>query len=87
MKKRNELNPKSRFWILGTLLLCMSQWVAAQTLVEATPESAGMSSERLLRIDRVVQEYVDKKQVAGAVVLVARNGKIVYILLHNAVNA
>ena len=78
MKKRNQSNPKSRFWVLGTMLLCMSQWVAAQTLVQATPESAGMSSERLLRIDRVVQEYVDKKQVAGAVVLVARNGKIVY---------
>jgi len=37
-----------------------------------------MSAERLARIDELVKEYVDKKFIAGAAVLVARNGKIVY---------
>jgi CubicO group peptidase (beta-lactamase class C family) len=63
--------------LLGWCVL-FSQLALAQTLVESSPETAGMSSERLQRIDRVVQEYVDKKYVAGAVVLVARNGKLVY---------
>ena len=50
----------------------------SQTLVTATPESQGMSTERLQRIDKVVNEYVDKSYTAGAVVIVVRNGKIVY---------
>jgi CubicO group peptidase (beta-lactamase class C family) len=44
----------------------------------APPESVGMSTERLSRIDNLVKEYVDKKWIAGAAVLVARDGKIVY---------
>jgi CubicO group peptidase (beta-lactamase class C family) len=47
-------------------------------LTEASPESVGMSSARLARIDSVFKEYIDKKWIAGATVLVARNGKIVY---------
>jgi len=47
-------------------------------LVEAPAAAVGMSSERLARIDDLVKEYVDKKWIAGATVLVARNGKIVY---------
>ncbi|HET9826449.1 MAG TPA: serine hydrolase domain-containing protein, partial [Chitinophagaceae bacterium] len=47
-------------------------------LTEASPAAVGMSAERLVRIDNLVKEYVDKKWIAGATVLVARNGKIVY---------
>jgi len=51
---------------------------APSVLSEGSPESVGMSTERLARIDNLVKEYVDKKWVAGAAVLVAKNGKIVY---------
>jgi CubicO group peptidase (beta-lactamase class C family) len=47
-------------------------------LMPSDPSSAGMSSERLKRIDRVVQEYVDKKWIAGAAAIIVRDGKIVY---------
>ena len=47
-------------------------------LSEASPESVGMSAERLARIDNLVKEYIDKKWIAGATVLIARDGKIVY---------
>ncbi|MFI5187826.1 MAG: serine hydrolase domain-containing protein [Chitinophagales bacterium] len=50
----------------------------SSVLAEAAPASVGMSAERLARIDDLVKEYVDKKWIAGASVLVARNGKIVY---------
>ncbi|GAB3170869.1 serine hydrolase domain-containing protein [Telluribacter humicola] len=50
----------------------------AQTLTEASPESVGMSTERLQRIESVVQDYVNQQRIAGAVALVVRNGKIVY---------
>lgn len=48
------------------------------TLVEATPESVGMSSERLARITGMLEASVAEGDIPGAVALVARNGKIVY---------
>jgi CubicO group peptidase (beta-lactamase class C family) len=44
----------------------------------AAPESQGFSSERLQRIDQVLQEYVDKGWIAGASAIIMRNGNIVY---------
>jgi CubicO group peptidase (beta-lactamase class C family) len=51
---------------------------APAALVKATPEAAGLSSQRLGHLDRVLQEYVDKNYIPGAIALIARNGKIVY---------
>jgi CubicO group peptidase (beta-lactamase class C family) len=51
--------------------------VPASPLPLATPESQGMSSERLERLHAEVQRFVDEGKHAGAVTLVARNGKIV----------
>lgn len=48
------------------------------TLTEALPSEAGMSAERLERIDRMCHDAVDKATVPGMVALVARHGKIVY---------
>jgi len=42
------------------------------------PEDAGMSSERLSRIDKMVDEHLKNSWIPGAVVLIVRNGKIVY---------
>ncbi|HEU4387772.1 MAG TPA: hypothetical protein VFV34_08245, partial [Blastocatellia bacterium] len=39
-------------------------------LGRATPESVGMSSERLARIRPVVEEYVNHRRIAGAVTLI-----------------
>ena len=47
-------------------------------LKEASPASAGMSAERLARIDAMLQQAVAEGNIPGAVALVARNGKIVY---------
>jgi CubicO group peptidase (beta-lactamase class C family) len=43
-----------------------------------SPESVGFSSERLARLDPMIQGYVDRNEVPGAVALVARHGKVVY---------
>jgi CubicO group peptidase (beta-lactamase class C family) len=45
----------------------------------ATPETVGFCSERLDRIAPVLQGYVDRKQVAGMVALIARHGQIAYL--------
>jgi len=73
---------------LSTLFLCFyflstfAQKATGPVLQEAKPEAVGMSSERLQRLDRVLQEYVDKNYVPGAIALISRNGKIIY---HKAV--
>ncbi|QGY43433.1 serine hydrolase [Maribellus comscasis] len=46
-------------------------------LSEAQPESVGVSSERIERIDKMCREAVAEDQVPGIVSLIARNGKIV----------
>jgi uncharacterized protein YbbC (DUF1343 family)/CubicO group peptidase (beta-lactamase class C family) len=51
---------------------------AGQRLELARPESVGMSSERLNQIDQAVREAIERKETPGAVVLVARRGRIVY---------
>lgn len=52
--------------------------LARQQLVAAEPESVGFSSERLARIDTVVNDYIERECFPGAVALIARHGKIVY---------
>src|SRR5207253_1834348 len=42
------------------------------------PEEVGISSERLARLSRVTQEHVDAGRLPGAVILIARRGKIAY---------
>ena len=51
---------------------------AADPLPRARPESVGMSSARLARIGETLKADVDKGKLPGAVVAVARNGKLVY---------
>ncbi|MCU1413772.1 MAG: beta-lactamase [Microbacteriaceae bacterium] len=43
----------------------------------STPEEVGLSSAGLDTVDAIVQDAVDRKQIAGAVTLVARHGTIV----------
>lgn len=47
-------------------------------LTEAAPESGGMSSARLARLDSGMNYWVKKKWVNGSVALIARKGKIVF---------
>jgi CubicO group peptidase (beta-lactamase class C family) len=49
-----------------------------QLSVAKTPESAGMSSERLARIDQALLDLIARDQLPGAVAIVVRNGQIVY---------
>ena len=51
---------------------------AAADLPMAEPESVGMSSERLQRIDEYFQRFIDNNQIVGAVTLVARKGQVVH---------
>ena len=47
-------------------------------LTTGAPEQNGFSTERLNRINTVMNEHVHAKRLAGASGLIARNGKIVF---------
>jgi len=69
------------FLLLLSVLVSCTQPVSVKKsmpLSEASPESAGMSTERLARIDSMLQHAVAADKIPGAVALVARNGKIVF---------
>jgi CubicO group peptidase (beta-lactamase class C family) len=51
---------------------------SARDLAAAAPESAGVSAERLRRIDAAMKSLVDEKRVAGLITLLERHGKIVH---------
>ena len=60
-------------------LLVMADRPIAQTdLPTAKPETVGVSSKRLERVKAYIQEYIDTNQIAGAVTLIARKGKVVH---------
>jgi CubicO group peptidase (beta-lactamase class C family) len=64
--------------------LCLLALVAGAALSQAaplplsSPEEVGLSSARLLRLDAAMQKAVDSGELPGAVVLIARDGRLVY---------
>ena len=50
----------------------------SRTATTAPQSTSGLSADRLQRIDRALQQYVDENRLAGAVALVLRDGRTVY---------
>jgi len=69
----------ARTVLVWFLMIAACTQALAQGLPAASPESVGMSSERLGRLTRVMDDYAKTKQVAGTVTLVARAGRTVYL--------
>jgi CubicO group peptidase (beta-lactamase class C family) len=53
--------------------------LAAQQLTKVPPAKVGLSADRLQRLTDVFNGYVHDGKLAGAVVLVARHGKVAYL--------
>ena len=72
--------------LFTTVVLFIFTGLLAQTksikkspvLTEASPESVGVSAERLARIDRMCAEAIQSGDLPGMVSMVVRNGKIVH---------
>lgn len=80
----------TRRWFATTTLaalvaLVLAGPLAAQSLpAAASPEAVGLSGERLERLTRAMKDAVDRRQVAGTVTLVLRNGQVVYFKAEGA---
>ena len=64
--------------VCAVLMAAFGIQVHAEALPRATPESVGMSSQRLARIAAALKEDIDKGRMPGAVIAVARKGRVVY---------
>lgn len=67
-----------RLALVAALCLIPTPPAAAQDLAPATPESAGMSPDRLAEATRALQAHVNRSNIAGVVAAVARHGRVVY---------
>ncbi len=70
-----------RHWLVCVVLVifvCAASAALAKDLGTAKPESVGLSSERLKRIDAVLKADIEQGKLPGAVLLIARKGKIAY---------
>lgn len=68
-----------KYLLFAVLILGFSVSCSRTTeLKEASPLSAKVSEERLIRIDKMLQESIDSGWITGAVGFIARDGKIVY---------
>ena len=65
--------------VFAGIVLVLCAWsLAAQPLPVAKPEQQGMSSQKLGKIGEVLKKEVADGSFRGAVVMVARKGKLVY---------
>ncbi len=70
---------KKILFLQVVLVLIVSCTEKPQTsLQQASPESVSVSSDRLSRIDVMIQQGIDSGWIAGAAGFIARDGKIVY---------
>ncbi len=68
-----------KIWILPALVVLLAATpLVAQELSNAIPEQVGMSSERLGRITAALERYVAEDRLAGAVIMVLKDGNVVY---------
>src|SRR5688500_2346368 len=60
----------------GVLVLAVA--LTAASLPADKPEAVGLSSERLQRINQMMQGYIDRGQITGGITMVSRRGKIAH---------
>jgi CubicO group peptidase (beta-lactamase class C family) len=64
--------------VLCALLLTVLSFPALTASPTAKPEEVGLSSERLARINQLIERRIAAGDLAGAVTIVARKGKVVH---------
>ena len=76
---KSRIRPAALAVLVALVVALVPSSLLAQGLTRAVPESVGMSSERLERLTEALQGYVDDGQMAGAVAIVVRRGRIAYL--------
>src|SRR5436305_14244909 len=69
---------KLRFTIVAAAALASANSFAQSLPIAGKPEDVGFSSQRLDRTRAVLKADVESKRLPGAVLLIARNGKVAF---------
>src|SRR5512139_1076472 len=72
------IRSKTVIFATALMLILFTLAALAQDPKTVAPESVGLSSERLARLGKAMQDDIDQKKTGGIVVLVARHGSIAY---------
>ena len=75
----SRIRPTVLAVLVALVVALVPSSLLAQGLTRAEPEAVGMSSERLDRLTAALEGYVDDGQLAGAVAVVVRRGRIAYL--------
>ena len=71
------MNASRRRFSLASAIVIALATLAADQLPTSSPQSQGLSPERLERLHAFLGQEIDAKKYSGAVLLVARNGRVV----------
>jgi CubicO group peptidase (beta-lactamase class C family) len=69
-------------WALAVLVCVVAAGPLSGAGTTARPEEVGLSSDRLQQVNALVKRHLDATSFAGAVTLVARNGRIAHLQAH-----
>lgn len=72
------MNWKPTLALAVILVIIQMGFAQPKVLTFSNPESAGMSTKRLSRLDTGMHDWVKKNWINGSVALIARKGKIVF---------
>jgi CubicO group peptidase (beta-lactamase class C family) len=73
-------------WIVAAVVCFVAALPLSGAGTTARPEEVGLSSERLQQVNALVKRHLDAKSFAGAVTLVARNGRIAHLQGHGVLD-
>ena len=79
MNNLHRLIKRSSLGLLVLPLFLLSSIAQANDFPTAAPEEVGVSSDRLQRLSKTMQRYIDSNMLAGTVSLVSRNGKVIHV--------
>ena len=68
-----------RILVYISFLLMLTVSAFSHELPIVVPEAVGISTERLSRVDKVMEKYVAQQEIPGGVTLLARHGKIAHL--------
>ena len=65
--------------LLAALIIGAVTFADTGEIPQGSPESVGMSSERLARIAPAMQRYIDDRLTPGVITAIVRKGKLVHL--------
>ena len=74
-----KIKTTTKQMLFASTVFALSTSALANGLPIASPESVGVSSERLERMSDAMQRYIDANQLAGTVSLISRKGQVIHM--------